>query len=621
MGDGMIIPFHLKPVSKPMDFPPDLRGRLRREYAVRYLEAIGASPTRENMQSILKEVPIDGCDIVEAFRCRGWLTDALYVRPKKGMAGEAAVDHPSLKAMSPNGRKTAVPAPPSESKSPGSPGSSRDALAERRRQVRRRSTTYLSKTLAARIKISRLVQGSSRLLHLFADSATAQKDKEVLALAAFKRPPDVTTDELVEAVTSLTKYLNMKQFLPRLDGDSCATLLESLEPPRNAGLVRLLGLAAHYAYWLFLLPWARSRMAKNLRDNPLIDGVAAPRLVEASEALLTRPELSSADREDLYVSMVEQFNRLQEDTVFELRVSAMQLALLAVDSILGATLRSIYPWFALAKEADDMLDEVSRMLRSVLDPDNYCTARPIRLGTYQHSIYANFHTTSPALRAALKQPRSVEVRRWQHRGGAGGGRRAASASAVQPRSSPLRTAASPRRTATPAFGSRRRRRPRSRAGLAESETDGGEGAATYDDDPVDVDVDGFPGTAPPELSLPTRARIYADALKRTTKRYETASLNTGTSARYMNSTQKELKARLAMLQMDARIPDQNPSSPTTRGSRSASDFTPLGSQRTPPSTGPSSPRPRRRGSDAALPPARTRKPLEEALGALDEAKA
>ena len=83
----------LKPQDKPVDFPKTFHKTLKTEYAVRYLEQIGARPTPENLKLVEQQMPIEKCRVTAAWKSRGWLADYLYVTPhwaaKSGDVGAA----------------------------------------------------------------------------------------------------------------------------------------------------------------------------------------------------------------------------------------------------------------------------------------------------------------------------------------------------------------------------------------------------------------------------------------------------------------------------------------------------------------------------------------------------
>ena len=56
-------------------------GQLALEYAARYVEKVGATPTPETMRLVLDNIPLSKCHVNAAWRSRGWLADRLYVNP------------------------------------------------------------------------------------------------------------------------------------------------------------------------------------------------------------------------------------------------------------------------------------------------------------------------------------------------------------------------------------------------------------------------------------------------------------------------------------------------------------------------------------------------------------
>ena len=54
---------------------------LKREYAVRYLEAMGVDATPNMIRKFLKEAPLKACDIVGSWNSSSWLADAVNIFP------------------------------------------------------------------------------------------------------------------------------------------------------------------------------------------------------------------------------------------------------------------------------------------------------------------------------------------------------------------------------------------------------------------------------------------------------------------------------------------------------------------------------------------------------------
>ncbi|CAM9581937.1 unnamed protein product, partial [Choristocarpus tenellus] len=65
--------------TKAVPVPTILKRELSNEYAIRYLEHIGATPTMENCRLILENMPLEKCTITTNLRSRGCLTDAVFI--------------------------------------------------------------------------------------------------------------------------------------------------------------------------------------------------------------------------------------------------------------------------------------------------------------------------------------------------------------------------------------------------------------------------------------------------------------------------------------------------------------------------------------------------------------
>ena len=53
------------------------------EYAVKYLQHLGAQPTQTNIANLLKNAPLSGCELSTGWNNSGWLADVLYIYPFK----------------------------------------------------------------------------------------------------------------------------------------------------------------------------------------------------------------------------------------------------------------------------------------------------------------------------------------------------------------------------------------------------------------------------------------------------------------------------------------------------------------------------------------------------------
>ena len=65
--------------DKPVDLPEDFNDVIAHEYTTKYLERIGASPTPDNIASVLSKMPLKNCDMKTAWRSRGWISDNVSI--------------------------------------------------------------------------------------------------------------------------------------------------------------------------------------------------------------------------------------------------------------------------------------------------------------------------------------------------------------------------------------------------------------------------------------------------------------------------------------------------------------------------------------------------------------
>ena len=76
---GASIAIPLKPREKPVNLPSDVKKSLRNELDVRYLESIGAAPSKTNLAMVRKHIPPDKCTFSTAWKSRGWISDTLFI--------------------------------------------------------------------------------------------------------------------------------------------------------------------------------------------------------------------------------------------------------------------------------------------------------------------------------------------------------------------------------------------------------------------------------------------------------------------------------------------------------------------------------------------------------------
>ncbi|GMF10129.1 unnamed protein product [Phytophthora lilii] len=82
----------LKPQQTPATLPPRLTQAVKDEFAIRYLQQIGANSTPENIAMVLQHLPVEKCAVSAAWKSRGSLADVLAIDLNpKALTGEALV--------------------------------------------------------------------------------------------------------------------------------------------------------------------------------------------------------------------------------------------------------------------------------------------------------------------------------------------------------------------------------------------------------------------------------------------------------------------------------------------------------------------------------------------------
>jgi hypothetical protein len=71
----------LKPVDNPVAFKKEFYDQINKEYAIRYLETLGANPTPATIRMIQKNMPLKEKMVSAAWKSRGGLDDRLYIAP------------------------------------------------------------------------------------------------------------------------------------------------------------------------------------------------------------------------------------------------------------------------------------------------------------------------------------------------------------------------------------------------------------------------------------------------------------------------------------------------------------------------------------------------------------
>lgn len=124
----------LRPVDNPVDFKKEFYDQLKKEYAVKYLETLGANATPATMRMVDKYLPMQTKMISAAWKSRGGLDDRLYIQPHEDKR---------LKSMRRRKGNPRVATAPSSTQSKGLNGNSAESPLKinRRTKTKRRPFT------------------------------------------------------------------------------------------------------------------------------------------------------------------------------------------------------------------------------------------------------------------------------------------------------------------------------------------------------------------------------------------------------------------------------------------------------------------------------------------------
>ena len=129
----------LQPVDNPVEFKKEFYEQLKKEYAVRYLEAMGANVTPATLRMVEKHLPMQKKMISAAWKSRGGLDNRLYIQPHED---KRLKDMRRRKAPRGNQR---IATAPSSTQSSGLTGATNSPLKTNRgRSTRRPRTTQHS---------------------------------------------------------------------------------------------------------------------------------------------------------------------------------------------------------------------------------------------------------------------------------------------------------------------------------------------------------------------------------------------------------------------------------------------------------------------------------------------
>lgn len=471
----------LRAQDKPVDFQKSFwsSDALKHEYATRYLEQIGAELTPDNIQTVLKNVPLENCKCTPAWKSRGWLADCIYIHPnpnKKADKGRAALEK---KAGAGHGSGHDVTVSALLRKDPGA-GKPAAKSPEIRRPERTGKSNKFSRVQNADPPLQNEDAASSsphaynyngvkqsfdgmKQKHMFpfnakrgidqnklklatdppplatrlantaqtkktsrggsvpdsSRSRLQQQDDVEIALEEVKRPLQVTLEDVESMQIEFLKAMPFHLLKTHVTNEQKEALRMVLI---TSTMKRLVGLVSHYLYWTVL------------RKH-----------IPSEENAKT---LSEEDRQTVYLAIAGTFNDVEmqlkkrkHDVVFQL-----PLVLLSVKVGVETIFRDTYPtWFKLEEEEHGegnsvTLKKFNVVIAKMFDPDNYnshvsaleSTTEAMRIASrnrHRHTrkqpqrLRDQYYTTSTAMQKLFPRPANGPSRRLLvERGGDGGGR-------------------------------------------------------------------------------------------------------------------------------------------------------------------------------------------------------
>jgi len=442
---------------------------LKHEYATKYLQQIGAELTPDNIQTVLKNVPLENCKCTPAWKSRGWLADCIYIHPNPNKKKDKEREK-QTKAKESSGPTISSLLRKDADESAGEPSkSSESRRAGRRGKYGKQSPEAASIETAKPTKVSeedkaydyngikqdfdaikkkhmfpynlkgreqrkaklatdppplasRLAKASTQKSAGDAADATnrlQRQDDVDQALEEVKRPLQVTLEDIENMQTEFLKAMPFQLLKTHVTQEQKEALRLVLI---TSTMKRLIGLVSHYLYWTVL----RTHLP-------------------ASE---NAQMLSEEDRQTVYLAIAGTFNEVEmqlkkrrHDVVFQL-----PLVLLSVKVGIETVFRDAYPtWFKLEEEEHGVgksvtLSKFNSVITRLFDPDNYnshvsaleSTTEAMRIASrsrHQHTrkkpqrLRDQYYTTSTQMQKLFPRPAAGEARRLLvERGGEGGGR-------------------------------------------------------------------------------------------------------------------------------------------------------------------------------------------------------
>ncbi|OQR86031.1 hypothetical protein ACHHYP_11079 [Achlya hypogyna] len=355
----------LRPQERPTAFPDGFYSVVVKEYATKYLEQLGASPTADNIALVLANMPIDKCRVAPGWRSRGCIDDVLIIDTN------VAPRTPPLEPTAPPHPETPPSwVPPAE----------------------RVFGTDLQKNYKVGSVVLSFNEMKRRYLYPFNQLHKVPIEYDVDGFPTTRstaftvaperrvfRPSASVLQELFTPLHELTfeTIRGMQEAFYRVipfdmldirDSDEHRAVLGHLVCP---AVLDIVGFLAHYIYWTVLRPLGDHCAVVLANEGAEYQRLCAP----------PTPLLSPAEIELLLVSVLQAFETIRRrvhDTVRPKTTTrsttpVMPLLLLSLRVSLATIFRTMYPrWFDdTALRVEPTLLMVDDVVDKVLDPNQF----------------------------------------------------------------------------------------------------------------------------------------------------------------------------------------------------------------------------------------------------------
>ncbi|KAF1793295.1 hypothetical protein GQ600_14420 [Phytophthora cactorum] len=408
--------------------PPRLTQAVKDEFAIRYLQQIGANSTPENIAMVLQHLPLEQCAVSAAWKSRGSLSDVLAIdlNPKSlTQAGESPVKLEERLAVKPSGTGMTPIA----------------ALLSPRRQLRGQHSFQIG-------TVCFTFDDMKRKFLLPFKLATIPPEPDVLQLYGTRLETDTNlvgtlSPNQVEQHDAAPGSPPALGFIAKWEAQRRLKSVDERSVPPNASAETVSEM--HIEFYL-ALPLASLGLSKVNEDTRTVLTVQYLFLTAIYPQSTTREKRhTSTEQDTLFVSIAQRFallrakmERKQRSTRRSQLTVLVPLLLLALRVDIETLVRLQYPisFSCAAKEMTQLLQVIDARITQLLDPDSNWSRLAVletaheagqarASSTFQRArrhrrLRDQFFQTSAVLHGLFPDPSSCKSRRvMAMRGGAG----------------------------------------------------------------------------------------------------------------------------------------------------------------------------------------------------------